>query len=220
MMNTRAALVGSVILAAGASAQNAIVDFAFNNTSASFDRNASTLVAVGIDNGTIRTSGNVRRLVGATGTANFDAGTAIGAVNLNLTVSGIGASSALGAGTLTLRDPQGDTITATVSGTFVNGGSAVFFNGLLSNVFLNPISTDGQFNGGSGGSFPLNIAPVAGPPPYTGAVVYLELGSAGNFFASSFAGSVTQVSGAIVPAPGALAALGAGLVIAGRRRRR
>lgn len=217
-MKNTLGLVAGLAVAASASAQVTLVDFAFNSLQATYTSGSSTLVA-SATNGPIVSSGNVRRLVGPTGTANFDAGAAANALSLNLSVSAIGASSALGAGTLTLLDNNGDTITATVSGTFVNGVSAVFFNGFLSNVALNNISGDGQFNGASGGAFGLNLSSVGGPGPYTGAVVYLELGNASNFFQNSFASTVTQVSGNIIPAPASLALIGLAGGIAARRRR-
>jgi len=215
-----AVVAGTVVGAAAASAApTTVFDFAFNSTSATYNSGSNTLNAIGQDDGpggSIRTSGNVRRFVPSNSTANFDVGTGAGAISLNLSVGAIGPSSAIGSGSLTIKDANNDTITATVSGTFINGGSAVFFNGFLSAVALNNPSGDGTFDGPSGGSFSMS---TAGLGALTGSIIYLELGNAGNFFTNSFSTVVTQVSGAIVPAPASLALLGLGGLVAGRRRR-
>jgi hypothetical protein len=213
-----AAGAGAAMSVAGvASAATTLIDFAFNSTSAAYNAGTNSLVALGVDNvgAGIRTTGNVRRY-DTPGTANYDLGTGAGSISMNLSVGAIGPSSAIGSGTLTIKDSNNDTITATVSGTFINGGSAVFFNGFLSGVSLNDVSGDHTFNGPSGGSFPLS---TAGLGSLTGSIIYLELGNAGNFFTNSFTTVVTQVSGAIVPAPASLALLGLGGLVAGRRRR-
>jgi hypothetical protein len=205
-------------ISSAASAAMTLIDFAFNSTAAAYNSATNSLQAQGVDNiaDGVRTTGNVRRYDVTPGTANYDLGTGAGAIAMNLAVSAIGPTSAIGSGTLTITDANNDTITATVSGTFINGGSAVFFNGFLSNVALNNTSGDNTFNGPSGGGFSMS---TAGLGSLSGSIIYLELGNAGNFFTNSFNTVVTQVSGAIVPAPASLALLGLGGLVAGRRRR-
>jgi hypothetical protein len=207
-----AALVAAV--GSAASAQT-LIDFSYNSASASYNTGSSTLTASAVNSGAIQTSGFVRRFLPTASSANFLPGSAN--FNLSLAVSGVTPTSATGVGSLTLTDANGDTITAAVNGTFFNGGSAVFFNGFLGNIALNNNSSDGNFDGASGGSFSLN---TSGYAPLSGSLVYLELGNAGNFFTSSFATTVTQVSGAIIPAPSALALAALAAPFARRNRRR
>lgn len=214
-----AGVAGVVAAATGASAQQSIFTFGFTELNGAYNQGLMQFTADGVDTGVLRTTGDVTRLqTPGASTALYDPGFAVGLVNVTLTVSGILGTTANGAGSITITDADGDTITGTVNGQFIANGPAVFFNGLLSGVNLNDNGPqDGLFNGPSGGSFPLSFAP--NPPPYSGAIVQLYVGSPGNFFTSSFSGVSTQVSGAVVPAPASLALLGLGLGAARRRRR-
>jgi hypothetical protein len=216
--------LGAMVVAAGvastASAQQAILSFGFTELNGSYNMGTTTFTAVGVDQGVggaLRSTGDVSRLQAPFGTASYDPGTAASRVNVTLAVSGIVGPMANGSGNITIIDSNGDSLGASVSGQFIQNGPAVFFNGTLTNAAFTSVSGDGQFNGPSGGAFPLSFAPA--PGPYNGALIQLYIGSPGNFFTSSFAGVSTQVSGAIVPAPASLALLGLGALFAGRRRR-
>ncbi len=207
--------IGAVIATAGvAAAQPAIISFTYSDLSASFDSGTAAYSAVADGD----TSGDVTRLDGNPGSAEFDSGSLPGAfadVQIAMTVSAIGATTANGDGTVTLTDANGDFILADLNGIFRNIGGSVFFEGALSNAFFIDVSSDGLFNGTSSGSF---ITPYTGP--YTGSLVELFF-NPGSFFASSFSDQVTLASGLLVPAPGATAILAlGGLIAVGRRRSR
>jgi len=211
-----AGVLAVAALSGSAMAQTTILSFGFTDLNGSYTLLGSTFDA----SGQAISSGDVTRLQGGAATALYNPGTAVGRVNINLNVTGILGNTANGNGTLTISDSDAiaDTMTATVSGQFIQNGSAVFFNGSLTNVFLNDNGApDGQFNGPSGGSFPLSFAPNL--PPFTGAVIQLYVGTPGNFFTGNFNGVSTQLSGQIVPAPATLGVLGLGLVGLRRRRR-
>jgi hypothetical protein len=209
------------VAASAASAQQTILTFGFTELNGSYSVGSGIFSAVGVDQGVgspLRTSGDVSRLQGPTGTAVYSPGTGNNRVNVALAVSGILGTTANGAGTIQVLDINGDILSATVQGQFIANGPAVFFNGLLTNASFTSVSGDNTFDGPSGGSFPLTFAPAL--PPYTGAIIQLYVGSPGNFFSGNFTGVSTQVSGAIVPGPASLAAMGLGLAAFGGRRRR
>ena len=224
MFNFRiSAATFAVLAAAGAaSAQQAILSFGFTELDGGYATAGSTFSATGIDQGAgnpLRSTGDVTDLQRNL-TASYAPGAAAGLVNISLNVFNIvGTTSAQGVGTLAITDANGDQLVANVSGSFIGNGNSIFFNGGLTNVALVNNHNDGLFDGPSGGSFPLTFAPA--PPPYTGYLIQLTVGSPSNFFQSSWTGVSTQASGEVIPAPGALAALGMmGLALSGRRRRR
>lgn len=168
--------------------------------------------------GPFDSSGDVTRVLGPKGTAEFNFGFVAGPdaadFQLHMDITDITANSATGSGDFTVTDANGDTITGTISGTWGRLGS-VFgnFEGLISNVMINDNSGDGTFDGPDHGSFSTDF----GSPPFNGAIIVLETGS---WFTSNFDDTDTQVHASVVPAPGALllGALGLGLV--GRLQRR
>lgn len=211
-------VAGASFGAAPAMAQNSILTFGFTEMNGSYSTATSHFMANAVATAPLMTSGDVTRLVAPSNTALYNPGTASGLVGVDLLVSGVVGNTANGAGNLVITDANGDTLNATISGQFISNGPAVFFNGLLSNIFFTDNGAqDGQFDGPSGGSFPLTFQPV--PPPYSGAIVQLYIGNAGAFFTQSFSGISTQVSGAIVPTPASLSVLGLGALAARRRRR-
>ena len=218
------ALLAAAAFASAASAQ--IATFTFSDLDGSFDQPSSTFTAQA---GT-STSGDVTRLMnalsGPPGSAQFDTGfaalTTLADVQIDLAVASATATSATGNGSLTITDHTGDTLTADISGNFSILGPAIAFDGALTNVFFNDLTSDGQFDGPSTGSFSSNFAPFL--EPYEGTIIQLTF-NPGAFFAQSFNNIPVLASGLIVPDPllppapgGALAILGAGLIAARRRR--
>ena len=198
----------------------AVLSFGFTDLSGNYDNAAKTFSANAVNSGALKTGGDVSRLQVPGGTATFLTGfKGLGTLadfQLNLNVFNKNASTALGAGGFTITDRNGDTITGSISGLWVyGGGGVVFFNGALNNVNLNSISGDGTFDGVPGGQFGLGIV----GQPLNGTLVQLYINVGGGFLNSSFSDVSTQVSGELVPTPGALALLGLGGLIAGRRRR-
>jgi MYXO-CTERM domain-containing protein len=206
-----------VAASTAAQAQEAILSFGFTELSGGYSTASTQFSAVGVDTASLRSTGDVTRLLGPSSTAQYLPGAAAGLVNVNLAVSGITPTTANGAGTLAIMDVNGDLLTANIAGQFSNMGTAVFFNGLLSDAQFVSVSGDGLFNGPSGGSFPLTFAPATAP--YNGAIFELFVGTPGNFFTGDFSGVSVQVSGAVTPAPASLALLGLGAAFAARRRR-
>ncbi len=207
--------IGAVIATAGvAAAQPAIISFTYSDLSASFDSGSAAYSAVADAD----TSGDVTRLDGSPGSAEFDSGSLPGAfadVQIAMTISNIGPLTADGNGTITLTDANGDFILADVDGIFRKIGGSIFYEGALSNAFFIDVTGDNLFDGTTAGSF---ITPYTGP--YSGSVVELFF-NPGSFFSASFSDQVTLASGLLVPAPGATAILAlGGLIAAGRRRSR
>ena len=215
--------VGAVAIAAlagAAQADTTILSFTFSDLSGGYTTASGHFNALGVNVAPLQSQGDVSRLnLPSPGSASFGTpGAAAGKVNVDLTVTGIGPTTANGNGTVVITDADGDTFHADIGGQFINNGLAVFFNGTLSNIgWTDNGVQDGLFNGVTAGAIPLSFAPA--PPPYVGAIVQLYIGDTGNFFVHDFGGISTQVSGVVVPAPASIALLGLGGLVAARRRR-
>jgi hypothetical protein len=224
VLNLRAIGVAGALALAGAAFAQPIVTFTFNDLNGGYAPSSATAGVLSAT-GSVAGFGTVAAQQPSVQNANYNgASTTIGRFNLNINVSVTSPGVAIGSGTLTIVDSNNDTITAAVSGNFQQLTlpglpTGLFFNGLLANVLLNNISGDGNFNGPSGGLFPLDQTPAGGLPPYSGAVVRLQLNDPSNFFQNGFSNIPTQVSGQIVPAPASIALMGLGALVAGRRRR-
>jgi len=224
-----AAVAGGLFAASAANAE-VLVSMTYDDLRGAYTASSPTdgqftAHAVSQLNPRIRSSGDVSRLVPGFGTAFFDpgfvSGPDLGAFTTAISVVGIVGNSATGTGSFTSTDADGDTITGLISGTWIGisptpGTTFLTFAGVLSGVSLNDNGPlDGTFDGSGGGSFGLNLP---GNPPYDGAVVVLSFGNTG-FFNSNFDNRATSFAGQIVPAPGALALVGLGGLVAIRRRR-
>lgn len=183
-----------------------------NALSGTFTANASS--------GALQTGGDVTRLAGPGGTAQFDTGfmslATSANVQINLSVVKTAALEGTGIGTLVITDIDGDTLTADLGGLWQSPGfGIVFFSGAMNNVFFNDNGAlDGTFNGVTG-SFGMDLP---GNPPYFGAFSQLYIRFGGGFFTSGFTGQTVSADGQIVPAPGALALVGIAGLVARRRR--
>ena len=202
---------------AGVASADAILSFTYSDLYGSYDAGTGIFDAKAVS----VTSGDVTRLTGAGGTAEFNAGFyGFDSADFVLTidVTNNNGSTADGQGSFVVTDANGDTITGLIDGTWIKGAfGTVFFNGQLSNVFINNNSGDAKFDGSTAGVFSTNFkGPIA---PYDGALVQLFISSAGSFMNNSFSGVPTLVSAEIIPAPGTIALALAGGVVAFRRRR-
>lgn len=214
-MKSMLTAVGVMAAVAGtAAAQPAIFSFTYSDLLGSFDSNTGAYsVVAGAE-----TSGDVTRLDGAPGTAEYIAGDLPGAFadfQIAMTVSNIGASTADGAGSLVITDNNGDQLLADINGHFVSLFGSIFFEGELLNAAFVNNSGDGTFDGTSGGSFSTLLAPTS---DLNGALVEIFF-NPGNFFNTSFSDRITLASGLLVPAPGSAALAVLGGVVASRRRR-
>ncbi|MEO1512080.1 MAG: hypothetical protein AAFU70_08410, partial [Planctomycetota bacterium] len=124
-------------------------------------------------------------------------------------------ATATGMGAFTLTDANGDTISGDLSGQwFRSTDGQLFFNGFTSGVTIN--AADKSFDGEGGTGFSTNFL---GTPILDGTLVVLSFDPSFTIFSAPFSDISTQISGRLVPTPGAAAILGlAGL--AGTRRRR
>lgn len=206
-----AVLAAGACVAAPALATDASVTFGFTDLSGAFD------LGTGLFNlaNDADTSGDVSRLEAPGGVADYNVGFAApGAVAFSVSVFNKVGNLAQGAGTFTITDADGDTLSGDVTGTWIQGLLGINFNGDLANVVFT--SDDGTFDGPSGGSFSTTLS---GTPPYIGAVVQLFVPPSGNFFDSTFDVESVQVLGEIIPAPASLSLLGLAGLGASRRRR-
>ncbi len=217
----KTAIILAVCGAAGAaSAQTNIMSFTYSDLNGSYASTGATtgqMDAVAVSSGALQTAGDVTRLVGAGGSALFESGFKGGSAadaQLHFLITAIDnvAKTAIGTGTFTLTDADGDTISGDINGAFAaQGTSFIFFNGTLDNIVMSAGTFDGSLSGSVDTTF-------AAQQPYSGALVQLTFGM-GNFFASNFSNRSTLASGLIVPTPGAAALLGLGGLTAMRRRR-
>lgn len=197
---------------AASSANAALISSAYDNLSSSW--NGSTFVARA-STGALNTVGNVERDDAASGNAVFNAGFVGNAdpADVVVTLSSAATSDPFvrnGSGTIVWTDVNGSTISADISGEWIDAVSAVYFNGQLSNISF------------SGNSFVGNLGSIStsfGNIPLSGAITQLFLSPSGNFFTSNFDGVNAGFTAQIVPTPGALALVGLGGLAAGRRRR-
>jgi uncharacterized protein (TIGR03382 family) len=211
-------LAASAGLGAMANA-DVLVSLTYDDLAGSFNTATQTFTANAVDTADLRSSGDASRLVPGTGNASFNAGfvslASMSDFQLSCTVVPTGPNTAVGGGTFTATDINGDTITGTITGSW--GAPApgfIFFNGALSNVTLNSTG-NGLFEGDAGGGWNMNLPQ---PAPYEGAIVQLVFGGS-TFFTSNFANRAVGVTAQIIPAPGAIALVGLGGLAALRRRR-
>lgn len=205
---------------AAASSAGVILSYGYTDLMGSFD--GSMFSASAADVGTLQTAGDVTRLDGAGGTAQFEPGfVGLGDMSdfiVNISVTNLTPNSARGSGSFLATDRNGDTISGDIEGDWRTPGRGIaFFNGLLSNVVLTNNSGDGIFDSPDGGFV---MSDMRGS--YSGAVVQLFTNVSAGFFNTNFQQVSTQISGEIIPSPGSAALLAmatVGLLVPRRTRR-
>lgn len=188
-----------------------LLSFGFSDLVGIYD--GSSLLSVADDG---NSDGDVTRLVAPTGTAFMSGDSVSGfpgmaAFGISMTISAVDAMSAMGNGTITITDVDGDTLSGTLMGNWVNVNGSGNFVGQITNFM--PVSDDGWFNGTDGSSFSMTF-PVA--PPFEGNIITLVFNR--WFDEVGFQDATTQVIGAVIPEPATLALLALGGLLAVRRR--
>lgn len=222
----------SLVLAAGLLATTAnagvVATYGFTDLQGSYTPDAGdpaigVFRAVATDNANYSTSGDVTKIGAPTATAEYAFGftSRSGFANavFEISVTGNNGLTALGAGSFTITDDDGDTLSGLISGMWINGGGGyVYFNGSMSNVnFSDNGATDSSFDGPDGGGFSFPITQLNNE---VGAIVGLFI-KPGSFFGvgQAFRDRPTQIDGQILPTPGSLALAGIGGLALARRRR-
>lgn len=194
--------------------------FSVSNPSNSYD-GAGTFKSVGFS-GT--TADLYRNFPSPTTTAEFTSatgwGTGLEDFVIDMAISNITALSAVGSGTLTFKDTNGDPLAMAIQGTWTKFGSYnAAFSGTLGNVTF--VSGDGTFDGHTG-SVSMSFL---SPQPWTGTVVDLVVTSntgAPAWFTT--AGGFSALGGSldahVVPVPAAMLLGVLGLGTAGLRLRK
>lgn len=219
-MISRTVVAATLLAGAGLASADVIASYSFSDLNGSYDAGSQLFSAVADNNADFRTGGDVSSLIGSKGTAQYDTGfLGLGSadVSFQLEVSNITATSADSIGVLSITDADGDTLTASISGswTILNPFGFMFFTGSSSDyAFTDNGVQDGFFNGSSGA---FELAGLANR--LLDGAVSLLLQSPGGF-ATSFADASTQSDGIVIPAPGVLALAGLGVagMAFGRRR--
>jgi hypothetical protein len=222
MINRSLTAVALAVAAGGVATANAdvVLTLTYHDLNGSYTQSspgvgAFTAIAAGSE-----AAGEVSRVDTNPGNASFEVGFEVDPnpadFQLSLSVNTIAPGVATGSGSMILTDANGDTIAANLSGAWiydsVNG--FIFFNGAVSNVVVTDNGTlDDRFDGTQFGNFQLS-----GMDLTDGALTQIVFG-AGSFFTTDFVNAATGVTAQIVPAPGTLALLGLGGLVAGRRRR-
>lgn len=202
---------------------DAVLTFGYTDLNGSYvgDSAGGTFTARASAIAPLQSGGDVTRLISVAGSTVFSPGF-VGGIDpadafFEISVFGKSGSIAFGVGYFLLTDVDGDTIRGDIDGFWNRRSSGrTFFNGSLSNVVLTNISGDGTFDGDGGGSIDMDFIRQQ---PLTGALVQLFIRTGVGFFDSAFQDNSTQVSGELIPTPGAAALALMGLAAAGRRRR-
>lgn len=228
---TSLVIAGAVGLSVAQTAQaDIVISFGYQQLSGNFtpgqNPGEGTFAAYSVSlPNSLQSTGFVNRETPTTGSANFapgfdNNGPADGEFILILNLTNITNTSAVvNSGSFRIRDvgAVGDTISGDVTGTWnLTNPGLPFFSGTLTNVVYANNSGDNTFDG-TIGSFGMGGLP---PMPLSGQIqtllIYFNLPQS---FAAAFADVSTNVQGQLIPAPGALAMLGIGGLVATRRRR-
>ena len=237
-MTNRSRSAIALALAAGAltSVANAgvILTFTYDDLAGSYaatGADTGNFTAIAVDQGAagLQSAGEVSRTDSNPGSASFEVGFVSGANPANFVLNcsfvrdgSFGNILGSGSGGFTATDADGDTITGEISGTwlFDQVNNFIYLNAILSGVVVtdNPDATgafDDEFTGTQLGSWQIS---GLGTQPFEGALTQITFG-VGVFFRGDFQDAATGLTAQILPAPGSLALLGLGGLVAARRRR-
>lgn len=227
--------VAGIAASATTASASAVFSWAFNNLSGSFNRNVGPTSAellgtftASASAGNLQSSGSFARNLAPITQATFRPGfltlDAGANVSLVVTVENPFATTATGTGTLVLSDSSttSDTVTANFTGSWtVLPGGGVFFNASNVSYTISNPSGDSRIDG-SNGTFANLTGFLNQNLPGVLNQLFLDLSaptSIAQAFGSSFDNVATTATGQIIPAPGSIALLGLGGLVAVRRRR-
>lgn len=209
---------------AGAAQADLAATFGYTDMGANWNSVSSQLVIGAEDNVNLSTSGDLTNYLGAgfSSTALFNDGFADGSTSADsqfeMSLSNITANSADATGSFTITDINGDTLTGVYVGTWTNQFGFGFFDGEITAAVYNDIeSGNNVFEGNAGQTFAVPTDAMQG-----GLSMLLQMPEWFSAQGVNFEARTTQLDGILVsnvPAPGALALMGLGGIIAGRRRR-
>lgn len=220
------AIIGAAALASVAGAANAqdlAATFGFTDMGANWNASDGVL-NIGADHaGNISTTGDLTNYFGGglPATALFANAFADGSTSadsqFNMDLSNITATSADATGTFTITDINGDTLSGSYTGTWVNQFGFGFFDGEVVAASYNDVeSGNNVFEGTAGQTFAVPVADLTG-----GLSMLLQMPEWFDSNNGNFNARTTQLDGILVtvPTPGSLALLGLGGIVAGRRKR-
>lgn len=214
--------------AAGTASADLVASFGFTDLNGSFigAGNTGTFTATAAGAGETSTGGDVTRLLGGgSQTASFTTDFADDAdeadVVINISVEEV-AGELVGTGSFEITDTDGDTLSGEVDGEWIIGPFGfVFFNGMIADANF---TSDGDLDGTGAPEAETFDGPSSGSFAFDDILNNLDgafslLFSVPGGFADSFEDASVQGDGLLVPAPGAAAMAGLGLLVATRRRR-
>lgn len=209
---------------AGAAQADLAATFGYTDMGANWNVESNTLNVGASETDMLSTSGDVTNYLGAgfPSTALFNSGFADGSTTadsqFNMELSNITALSADAAGTFIITDINGDTLSGSYVGTWTNQFGFGFFDGHVTAAgYGGTEAGNSVFEGNAGQTFAIPLAALEG-----GLSMMLQMPEWFDSQEGNFIARTTQLDGILVntvPAPGAMALLGLGGVVAGRRRR-
>ncbi|MBO6514078.1 MAG: PEP-CTERM sorting domain-containing protein [Phycisphaerales bacterium] len=208
---------------AGSAHADLAATFGYTDMGANWDSVSSQLVLGAAEEGNLSTSGDLTNYFGEglPSTALFNSGFADGSTSADsqfeMTLSNITATSADASGTFVITDINGDTLSGSYVGTWTNQFGFGFFDAQITAAAYNDTESGNSiFEGNAGETFAVPTDLLEG-----GLSVLLQMPEWFDTQDGDFQARTTQLDGilVVVPAPGALALMGLGGVVAGRRRR-
>jgi len=218
-------LLGAIALttlAGGAQAELAAT-FGYTDMGANWNSGTSVLTVGASATTTLSSSGDITNYLGGgfPSTALFNSGFASGSTSadsqFSMELSNITATGADAVGTFLITDVNGDTLSGSYVGTWVNQFGFGFFDGQITDASYNDVESGNNFfEGNAGDVFAVPTDDLLGALSMLLQMPEWFDSNSGNFNART-----TQLDGILttVPTPGALALLGMGGILTGRRRR-
>lgn len=214
----------ALVIAMPASAGSDLITFGFTDLRSDYLFATRVLTIVERTGGGLHTNGDVTRVVdpnaGDSASFDFSGGFGSAGIDVSLTLAAMGVGQTAASGTVTITDVNGDQITTTTNGIFVeNFAGEVQYEGFLKNIVL-PVNS---FDGTTGS---IDISPGSfGTSQFSGTVIIIKFDGPGPGLGMFEVGtgfsdvSVRNFDGSIVPEPAAAMLATIGFVAGARRKR-